>query len=73
MLRSSGFAAARTNPMQERAIANFHRRLREFLIDPHAGDNLKAEDRLPPPGERNGDLDPSIDRVMEFSRKPGPQ
>ena len=50
-----------------RAIANFHRRLREFLIDPHAGDRLEAEDRLPPPDQRSGELDPKIDRVKASS------
>ncbi len=72
-MKSSGFRAARTNPYQERAIANFHRRLREFLIDPHAGDNLKAESRLPPPDKCSGDLDPAIDRVKETSTDQGMQ
>ena len=30
-LKSRGFAGARTNPVQERAIVNFHRTLREFV------------------------------------------
>lgn len=33
-LKSRGFSGARPNPVQERAIINFHRRLREFLRDP---------------------------------------
>jgi phenylpropionate dioxygenase-like ring-hydroxylating dioxygenase large terminal subunit len=32
-LKSRGFAGARPNPIQERAIINFHRVLREFLRD----------------------------------------
>jgi phenylpropionate dioxygenase-like ring-hydroxylating dioxygenase large terminal subunit len=32
-MKSRGFAGSRTNPVQERAISNFHRRLREFLRD----------------------------------------
>jgi len=32
-LKSRGFSGARTEPVQERAITNFHRRLREFLRD----------------------------------------
>jgi phenylpropionate dioxygenase-like ring-hydroxylating dioxygenase large terminal subunit len=32
-LKSRAFAGSRTNPVQERAISNFHRRLREFLRD----------------------------------------
>ena len=30
-LKSRGFAGGRTNPVQERAITNFHRKLREFI------------------------------------------
>ena len=66
-MRSRAFKAARTNPMQERAIANFHRRLREFLIDAHAGDDLKAEERTPPPDLRAQDIEPARDRVKEGS------
>src|SRR3546814_18731361 len=32
-LKSRAFSGSRTNPVQERAISNFHRRLREFLRD----------------------------------------
>lgn len=32
-LKSRAFPGLRTNPVQERAISNFHRRLREFLRD----------------------------------------
>lgn len=32
-LKSRGFGGARTNPVQERAITNFHRTLRKFLRD----------------------------------------
>jgi len=46
-LRSRGFKGARTSPVQERAIANFHRRLRTFLQDPRADDNLEPEPRKP--------------------------
>ena len=31
-MKSRGFAGGRTNPVQERAITNFHRKLREFLL-----------------------------------------
>ena len=34
-MKSRGFAGERTNPVQERAISNFHRQLRRFLIDPY--------------------------------------
>ncbi len=44
-LRSRGFKGSRTNPLQERAISNFHRRLRVFLNDPHADDELGPEPR----------------------------
>jgi hypothetical protein len=37
-LRSRGFRGSRPSPIQERAIANFHRRLRTFMQDPHADD-----------------------------------
>lgn len=33
--KSRGFTGSRTNPVQERAITNFHRKLREFLRDSH--------------------------------------
>ncbi|MBI1182025.1 MAG: Rieske 2Fe-2S domain-containing protein [Alphaproteobacteria bacterium] len=33
--RSRGFRGERTNPVQERAISNFHRVLRRFLADPY--------------------------------------
>ncbi|MEP6546337.1 MAG: aromatic ring-hydroxylating dioxygenase subunit alpha [Gammaproteobacteria bacterium] len=36
-LKSRGFAGLRTNPVQERAIVNFHRKLREFIRDSAAG------------------------------------
>ena len=42
-LRSRGFRGARTSPVQERAISNFHRRLRAFMQDPHAEDGLGPE------------------------------
>ncbi len=42
-MRSSGFTMSRTNPIQERAVSNFHRALREFLGT-----------RAPYVGERNG-------------------
>lgn len=32
-MKSSGFRGARTNPLQESAISNFHRVLREYLFD----------------------------------------
>jgi len=32
-MRSRAYAGGRTNPVQERAITNFHRELRKFLID----------------------------------------
>lgn len=49
-MRSRGFKGARPNPVQERAIANFHRVLRRFMEDPRADDDLPAEDRPVPPG-----------------------
>jgi len=33
-MKSRGFVGLRTNPLQERAISNFHRSLRRFLKDP---------------------------------------
>ena len=48
-LRSRGFRGARTSPVQERAIANFHRRLRTFLQDPHADDELGPEPKRDTP------------------------
>ncbi|MGA2396740.1 MAG: aromatic ring-hydroxylating dioxygenase subunit alpha [Steroidobacteraceae bacterium] len=42
-MRSRGFAGARPSPIQERAISNFHRVLRRFMIDPHADDGLGPE------------------------------
>ena len=39
-MRSRAFKGARTNPLQERAIVNFHRALRRFMEDPHADDAL---------------------------------
>lgn len=42
-MRSRGFAGTRPSPVQERAISNFHRVLRRFMIDPHADDQLQAE------------------------------
>lgn len=47
-LRSRGFKGARTSPVQERAIANFHRRLRQFMQDPRADDELGPEPRSSP-------------------------
>jgi len=44
-MRSRGFKGARTNPIQERAIVNFHRVLRRFMQDPHADDGLGPEVR----------------------------
>jgi hypothetical protein len=32
-MKSSGFRGARTNPLQESAISNFHRVLREYLFE----------------------------------------
>ena len=50
-LRSRGFRGNRPSPVQERAITNFHRRLRQFMQDPHADDNLGPEPkRALPPG-----------------------
>jgi hypothetical protein len=37
-MRSRAFKGARTSPLQERAISNFHRVLRRFMEDPHADD-----------------------------------
>jgi len=34
-MKSRGFAGQRTNPLQERAIVNFHRALRRFMEDPY--------------------------------------
>jgi hypothetical protein len=35
-MKSRGFAGARTNPVQEKAISNFHRALRRYLgVDGH--------------------------------------
>ncbi|WP_174274961.1 aromatic ring-hydroxylating oxygenase subunit alpha [Sphingomonas bacterium] len=48
-LRSRGFKGARTSPVQERAIANFHRRLRSFLQDPHKDDDLGPEPKRDQP------------------------
>lgn len=45
-MRSRGFKGGRTSPVQERAIANFHRVLRRFLEDPHGDDGLGAEPKL---------------------------
>jgi phenylpropionate dioxygenase-like ring-hydroxylating dioxygenase large terminal subunit len=42
-MRSRGFRGARTSPVQERAIANFHRVLRRFLRDEHADDDTQPE------------------------------
>lgn len=42
-MRSRGFKGGRPSPKQERAISNFHRRLRVFLQDPHADDALGPE------------------------------
>jgi phenylpropionate dioxygenase-like ring-hydroxylating dioxygenase large terminal subunit len=39
-LRSRGFKGVRANPVQERAIVNFHRVLRRFMQSPHADDHL---------------------------------
>lgn len=41
-LKSRGFAGSRTNPVQERAIVNFHRTLREFVRDPAAMPTTKV-------------------------------
>jgi phenylpropionate dioxygenase-like ring-hydroxylating dioxygenase large terminal subunit len=38
-MRSRAFKGARTSPLQERAISNFHRVLRRFMEDPHADDH----------------------------------
>ena len=48
-MRSRGFKGGRTSPVQERAIANFHRVLRRFLEDEHADDNAVPEPKQPPP------------------------
>lgn len=42
-MKSSAFRAARTSPVQERAVSHFHRTLRRFLQDPHADDDLPPE------------------------------
>jgi hypothetical protein len=42
-MRSRGFTGSRPSPVQERAITNFHRVLRRFMIDPHTDDNLGPE------------------------------
>ncbi|MDR2858710.1 MAG: aromatic ring-hydroxylating dioxygenase subunit alpha [Novosphingobium sp.] len=42
-MKSRAFKAARTSPVQERAISHFHRTLRRFLADPHADDALGPE------------------------------
>ena len=42
-LRSRAFKGARTSPLQERAISNFHRMLRRFMDDPHADDAAGAD------------------------------
>lgn len=44
-MRSRGFKGARTSPVQERAIANFHRVLRRFLEDVHTDDRLGPESK----------------------------
>ena len=44
-MRSRGFQGAIPNPVQERAISNFHRVLRRFMEDPRADDALPAESR----------------------------
>ena len=45
-IRSRGFTAARTNPVQERPVSNFHRALREFIMTgtctPHEGSEPTA-------------------------------
>jgi phenylpropionate dioxygenase-like ring-hydroxylating dioxygenase large terminal subunit len=38
-MRSRGFSGARTSPVQERAVSNFHRALRRFMQDSHADDH----------------------------------
>jgi hypothetical protein len=38
-MRSRGFSGARTSPVQERAVSNFHRVLRRFMQDSHADDH----------------------------------
>jgi phenylpropionate dioxygenase-like ring-hydroxylating dioxygenase large terminal subunit len=50
-MRSRGFKGALTNPIQERAISNFHRVLRRFMEDSHADDDLDAEPRPEVPGD----------------------
>jgi phenylpropionate dioxygenase-like ring-hydroxylating dioxygenase large terminal subunit len=47
-LRSRGFRGNRTSPIQERAISNFHRRLRCFMQDPHGDDKLGPEPKRDP-------------------------
>lgn len=42
-MRSRGFSGLRPNPVQERALTNFHRVLRRFMEDPHADDYLADE------------------------------
>jgi phenylpropionate dioxygenase-like ring-hydroxylating dioxygenase large terminal subunit len=39
--KSRGFGGERTNPIQERAISNFHRQLRRFLQDPYDNPEIK--------------------------------
>jgi phenylpropionate dioxygenase-like ring-hydroxylating dioxygenase large terminal subunit len=42
-MHSRGFKGSRTNPLQERAVFNFHRILRRFMEDPHADDRAGVE------------------------------
>lgn len=42
-IASRGFKGSRTSPVQERAIANFHRVLRRFLQNAHADDDAQPE------------------------------
>ena len=43
-LKSRGFAGSRANPVQERALTNFHRTLREFLRDAPGDSSRRARE-----------------------------
>jgi phenylpropionate dioxygenase-like ring-hydroxylating dioxygenase large terminal subunit len=42
-MKSSAFKGGRPSPVQERAVSHFSRTLRQFIVDPHADDNLAPE------------------------------
>lgn len=39
--KSRGFRGERTNPVQERAVSNFHRELRRFLLNPYDSPRIR--------------------------------